>query len=141
LLVDRDVPDEAISLARFLDAMDRAKELKLVILDACRENPFFNSMKLSSASRTIGRGLARIEPDGGTLVAYSAKHGQIALDGKGKNSPFATALANRMLMPDVEIRKLFGLVRDDVLAATDRRQEPFIYGTLGGDDHFINPKQ
>ena len=110
-----------------------------MILDACRENPFFNSMKMSSASRTIGRGLARIEPDGGTLVAYSAKHGQIALDGKGKNSPFATALANRMLMPDVEIRKLFGLVRDDVLAATDRKQEPFIYGTLGGDDHFINP--
>lgn len=141
LVADRDVQDEAISLSRFLDTIERAKEIKLVILDACRENPFLGSMKMSSASRTIGRGLARIEPEGGTLVAYSAKHGQIALDGKGENSPFAIALANRMLTPDIEIRKLFGLVRDDVLAATSRRQEPFIYGTLGGDDHFINPKQ
>jgi tetratricopeptide (TPR) repeat protein len=141
LVADRDVQDETISLSRFLDAIERAKEIKLVILDACRENPFLNSMKMSTASRSIGRGLARIEPEGGTLVAYSAKHGQIALDGKGENSPFATALANRMLTPDIEIRKLFGLVRDDVLAATSRKQEPFIYGTLGGDDHFINPKQ
>jgi uncharacterized caspase-like protein len=85
-------------------------------------------------------GLARIEPDGGTLVAYSAKHGQIALDGKGTNSPFARALVKRMLTPDLESRKLFGLVRDDVLAATDRMQEPFIDGTLGGEDHYINPR-
>ncbi|VIO79003.1 TPR repeat-containing protein YrrB [Bradyrhizobium ivorense] len=140
LLTDRDVPDEAISLGRFLDAIDRAKEMKLVILDACRENPFLNTMKMSSASRTIGRGLARVEPDGGTLVAYSAKHGQIAMDGKGSNSPFASALVNRMLTPEIEIRKLFGLVRDDVLSATDRKQEPFIYGTLGGEDHFLNPR-
>ncbi|WP_371261275.1 tetratricopeptide repeat protein [Bradyrhizobium sp. th.b2] len=141
LLTDRDAPDEAISLSRFLDAIEGASAMKLVILDACREDPFNNSMKLSSASRTIGRGLARIEPEGGTLVAYSAKHGQVALDGTGANSPFATALANRMMAPNVEIRKLFGLVRDDVLAATSRKQEPFIYGTLGGDDHFINPTQ
>ncbi|MBR1002590.1 putative caspase-like protein [Bradyrhizobium japonicum] len=140
LLTDRDVPDEAISLSRFLDALEGASAIKLVILDACRENPFFNSMKLSSASRTIGRGLARIEPEGGTLVAYSAKHGQVALDGRGANSPFAMALANRMMAPNIEIRKLFGLVRDDVLVATARKQEPFIYGTLGGEDHFINPK-
>jgi hypothetical protein len=51
-----------------------------------------------------------------------------------------TALVRRILTPNLEIRKLFGLVRDDVLAATGRQQEPSIYGTLGGDDFIINPK-
>ena len=59
---------------------------------------------------------------------------------KGDNSPFVTSLVRRILTPGLEIRKLFGLVRDDVLAATGRQQEPFIYGTLGGDDFIINPE-
>ena len=139
LLADRDVPDEAISLSRFLDAVDGAKQLKLIILDACRDNPFLSKMKMSVASRSISRGLARIEPEGSTLVAYAAKNGQLAMDGKGANSPFVTALVSRMLTPGLEIRKVFGLVRDDVLAATRRQQEPSIYGSLGGDDYIINP--
>ena len=140
LATDRDVADEAVPLSRFLDSIERSKQLKLVILDACRDNPFLSHIKLSYASRSIGRGLARIEPEGSTLVAYAAKHGQIALDGKGENSPFVTSLVSRILTPGLEIRKVFGLVRDDVLAATGRQQEPSIYGTLGGDDFIINPK-
>ena len=139
LLSDRDVPDEAIALSRFLDAIDGAKHLRLIILDACRDNPFLSRMRMSVASRSIGRGLARIEPEGSTLVAYAAKNGQIALDGRGVNSPFVTALVGRMLTPGLEIRKVFGLVRDDVLVATSRQQEPSIYGSLGGDDYIINP--
>ncbi len=140
LLVDRDIQDEAVPLSRFLDTIGHAKQLKLVILDACRDNPFTSRMRLSNASRSIGRGLARVEPEGSTLVAYAAKHGQVAWDGKGEHSPFVTALLSRLHTPGLEIRKLFGMVRDDVLTATERQQEPFIYGTLGGDDYVMNPK-
>jgi tetratricopeptide (TPR) repeat protein len=140
LMVDRDIQDEAVPLTRFLDTIGHAKQLKLVILDACRDNPFASRMRLSNASRSIGRGLARVEPEGSTLVAYAAKHGQVAWDGKGEHSPFVAALLSRLNTPGLEIRKLFGMVRDDVLAATERQQEPFIYGTLGGDDYVINPK-
>src|SRR3954466_1196826 len=94
-------------------------------------------MTRTMASRSIGRGLARIEPEGGTLVAYAAKHGQYALDGDGQNSPFVSALVRRLAMPGVEINKLFRLVRDDVLVATGKRQEPFVYGSLGGEDYFF----
>ena len=139
LASDRDVQDEAIPLSRFLDSIEHAKQLKLVILDACRDNPFLTTMKVSNPFRSVGRGLARIEPGGSTLVAYAAKNGQVAQDGVGANSPFVKALLERMLTPGLEIRKIFGLIRDDVLAATSRLQEPSIYGTLGGDDYIINP--
>jgi uncharacterized caspase-like protein len=97
-------------------------------------------MKMTVASRSISRGLAPVEPDGGTLVAFSAKHGQIAQDGRGgQHSPFVTSLLTRLRTPGLEIRKFFGLVRDDVLAATGREQEPSIDGTLGGQDYVWNP--
>ena len=94
---------------------------------------------VGSVSLDQPRAGAKIEPEGSTLVAYAAKNGQLAMDGKGANSPFVTALVSRMLTPGLEIRKVFGLVRDDVLAATRRQQEPSIYGSLGGDDYIINP--
>src|SRR6187399_3480576 len=87
---DTDVYDEALSLDRVLVAVEPAKQLRLVILDACRDNPFGKTMKRTVASRGIGRGLAQVEPTSpNTLVAYSAKAGLTALDGDGKNSPFA----------------------------------------------------
>src|SRR5262249_60048508 len=84
---------------RGLDSIDHAKQLRLVVLDACRDNPFLNQIKRSYATRSIGRGLARVEPEGSILVAYAAKHGQIAMDGKGDNSPFVTSLVRRILTP------------------------------------------
>ena len=134
---DRDIGDEAVPLDRVLSAIEGARKLRLVILDACRDNPFLGTMRRTLATRSVGRGLARIEPDGGTLVAYAAKHGQTALDGEGANSPFVQALSGRIATPGLEINKLFRLVRDDVLAATGRRQEPFVYGSLPGDDFFF----
>ena len=74
------------------------------------------------ASRAIHRGLARVEPSGGTLVAYAAKGGEEAVDGEGTaNSPFAAALVKRLATPGLEVGKLFRLVRDDVLAATGKQ--------------------
>lgn len=136
LTTDRDVPYEAVALTQVMGATEGARKLHLVILDACRDNPFANQIKRTVASRSIGRGLAQVEPDSGTLVVYAAKHGQVALDGDGSHSPFVTALIKRMQTSRIEIRKLFDLVRDDVMAATDRRQQPFSYGSVPGSEDF-----
>lgn len=132
---DTDVFDEAFSLDRVLIAIEPAKKLRLVILDACRDNPFAKSMKRTVASRAIGTGLAKVEPTSpNMLVAYSAKAGSTAADGDGKNSPFTTALARHLTTPGLDVRRAFGFVRDDVLKSTGNRQEPFVYGSLGGED-------
>jgi uncharacterized caspase-like protein len=132
---DTDVYDEAVSLDRVLVAIEPAKQLRLVILDACRDNPFAKSMKRTVASRAIGRGLAQVEPASpNTLIAYSAKAGSTALDGDSTNSPFTIALSKHLTTPGLDVRRAFGFVRDDVLKDTANRQEPFVYGSLGGDD-------
>lgn len=140
LKTDRSVQFEAVPLDSVLASVESARKLRLVILDACRDNPFLRDMARTVASRSVGRGLARIEPESSaTLVAYAAKAGQVASDGVAgqANSPFATALIRNMSKPGVEIRKFFGLVRDDVMASTGNSQEPFVYGSLGGDDYFL----
>ena len=77
-----------------VNAVSGARAIRLVMLDACRNNPFTASMKMASASRSIGRGLARIEPTSGTLVSYAAKEGTIADDGDGRNSPYTKNAAD-----------------------------------------------
>jgi uncharacterized caspase-like protein len=132
---DTDVYDEAFSLDRILIAIEPAKKLRLVILDACRDNPFAKTMKRTVASRAIGQGLAKVEPTSpNVLIAYSAKAGSTAADGDGKNSPFTTALSKHLTTPGLDVRRAFGYVRDDVLTSTNNRQEPFVYGSLGGED-------
>ncbi len=141
LASDFDIEDETISLDRVLKALDVAKRLKLVILDACRDNPFARTMKRTVASRAIGRGLAKIEPTmSDTLVAYAARAGAVANDGDGQNSPFAIALTKHITEPGLDLRIAFGRVRDDVLKATGNRQEPFVYGSLGGDTMTLVPR-
>jgi len=132
---DTDVYDEALSLDRILVAVEPAKQLRLVILDACRDNPFGKTMKRTIASRGIGRGLAQVEPTStNTLIAYSAKAGFTAQDGDGANSPFTVALSKHLTTPGLDIRRAFGFVRDEVLKSTGNKQEPFVYGSLGGED-------
>jgi len=132
---DTDVYDEALSLERVLIAIEPAKKLRLVILDACRDNPFARTMKRTVASRAIGQGLAKVEPASpNVLIAYSAKAGSTAADGDGKNSPFTLALAHHIATPGLDVRRAFGFVRDEVLKTTGNKQEPFVYGSLGGED-------
>ena len=137
---DSDVYDEAFSLDRVLVSVESTKKLRLVILDACRDNPFAQSMKKSVATRSVGRGLAKVEPASpNTLIAYSAKAGSTAADGGGTNSPFTVALSKHLTTPGLDVRRAFGFVRDDVLKATSNRQEPYLYGSLGGDDVALVP--
>ena len=132
---DTDIYDEAFSLDRVLIAVEPAKKLRLVILDACRDNPFSKKMKRSIATRAVGQGLAKVEPSSpNVLIAYSAKAGSTAADGDGTNSPFTLALAHHLTTPGLDVRRAFGFVRDEVLKTTGNRQEPFVYGSLGGED-------
>jgi uncharacterized caspase-like protein len=127
---DRDAQDEAISLNRVLDAVAGARKLRLVILDACRNNPFAARMKRSIYERSVvDRGLAPAEPQAGILVVYSAEAGHVADDGAGGHSPFTAALARRIEEPGLEISRLFNVVTADVLEATGDRQRPYQYGS------------
>ncbi|WP_431206633.1 caspase family protein [Bradyrhizobium betae] len=140
LETDTDVLDETFPLDRVLFAIEPAKQLRLVILDACRDNPFAKTMKRTVASRAIGRGLAKVEPARpNTMIAFAAKAGSTASDGDARNSPFAAALVERLPTPGLDLRKAFGFVRDDVLKNTAYRQEPYVYGSLGGDDVSLVP--
>jgi Caspase domain len=137
---DLDVEDEAMALDRVLKMVEQARRLRLVILDACRDNPFLGPMKRSVATRSVGRGLAKVEttmPD--TLVAFAARAGSTATDGAGEHSPFTGALLRHLAVPGLDVRFAFGRVRDEVRKATDYRQEPSIYGSLGGDAISIVP--
>jgi len=131
---DRDIDDETLSLDRVLRAIDGATKLKLVLLDACRDNPFNNSMKRSLTRSVVSRGLARVDAaDANMLIAYAAAPGQLALDGDGRNSPFTSALVKHLLTPGLDVRLALGKIRDEVSATTGRRQIPFQTGSLGGD--------
>jgi TPR repeat protein len=141
LQTDLDVSFETISLSAILQAVGGARGLKLVILDACRDNPFLNTMGRRDTTRSLGRGLARVEPADGTLVSFAARAGQVASDGDGQNSPFTTALLARMAQPGLELGLLFREVRDAVFESTGRRQEPFTYGSLPARAIYLNPPQ
>jgi hypothetical protein len=123
-----------VSLDRIVWALQSVRRLRLIILDACRDNPFSAKLRSAGSTRATARGgLAKIEEvSTDTLVAYAAKAGSISYDGDGINSPYATALIRHLPEPGLDIRIALGRVRDDVVRMTNGRQEPFIYGSLGG---------
>jgi uncharacterized caspase-like protein len=136
-----DAKDEAVSLERIIEALEPAKKLRLLILDACRDNPFLSKMQRRVAMRaTQVGGLGNMEPTTtDTLIAYAAKAGSTAEDGDGANSPFAAALIKHITEPGLDVRLAFGRVRDDVRKATGGRQEPFMSGSLGGTNISLVP--
>lgn len=130
LLRENHIDDEAVSLPYVLSKVEDARHLGLVILDACRNNPFLARLQQVGGTRSLGRGLAPIEPRRGVLVAYAARDGQLAEDGRGEHSPFTKALLAHLEEPNTEIELLFRKVRDAVLEDTANIQEPFVYGSL-----------
>jgi hypothetical protein len=130
---DLDAEDEALPLDRVVRILEPAKRLRLVILDACRDNPFVKGMRRSVATRAVSRGLAQVEPTtSDTLIAFAAKAGSVAEDGVGRHSPFTAALLKHMTVPGLDVRLALGRVRDEVKLVTNQRQDPFVYGSLGG---------
>jgi caspase domain-containing protein len=130
---------EAVPLDTVLGQLDGVRQLKLVILDACRNNPF----SPAGAKRAVSRGLARIEPEGNSMVVYAAKDGTTADDGIGqRHSPFTAALLKHVDTPGLEISLLFRRVRDDVIRATSHvaePQQPHVYASLGGQELYLSP--
>jgi hypothetical protein len=142
LASDRDADDEAIALDRMVTSADGAQRLRVVILDACRDNPFTVKMRRERkvANRAVASGLGKIEPTStDTLIAYAAKAGSTAEDGDGEHSPFTTAVLKNLTVPGLDIRLAFGRVRDEVMKATGNKQEPFVYGSLGGGNISLIP--
>lgn len=121
----------------------RARQLGIVIIDASRDNPFVRRLAESHEQNSdsgVGRGLAPITdlPDG-TFVAYATQAGNIAVEGNGASmSPYAAALTHHLGTENADIRLVFGAIRDDVVAATGRRQEPFSFGNLGTASILLN---
>jgi tetratricopeptide (TPR) repeat protein len=136
LAADRDAETQAVALEQVIAAVSGARKLRLVMLDACRDNPFEKTMQHTIALKLVSKGFSNIEPEAGFMVVYAAKHGETALDGSSANSPFAIALARDIKEPKVEVRKLFDIVRDDVWSATRHEQQPFTYGSPPGRDDF-----
>jgi uncharacterized caspase-like protein len=140
LASDRDAPDEAIPLDRLVLSADGAKKLRVIILDACRDNPFAGKMRRESraALRAVSAGLGKVEPSStDTLIAYAAKAGSTADDGDRDHSPFTAALLKHLTVPGLDLRLAFGRVKDEVMKTTNGRQEPFVYGSLGGGNYSL----
>ncbi len=137
LATDRDVEFEGVSMETVFAAVGGAKQLRLVILDACRDNPFLAKMARTTGTRAITRGLARVEPEGDLYVVYSAKSGQVALDGDNGRNPFVSALLKNIETPGLEINLLFRKVRSAVAKATNGQQEPDFVGALPGDELYF----
>ena len=133
LNAERDLVYEAIDLDLVMSTVTGA-QLRVVILDACRNNPLGRSW--NRGTRAVSRGLAGVEADD-VLVIYAAAPGQTASDGAGANSPFATALAQRLPQADLPIQLLGGAVRDDVLRATAGQQRPFVSASITGTPFFL----
>ena len=136
-----DIQRLSISQGQFMEVAEKARKMRILILDSCRNRPFNDLIDTSqdsfvplddqAATRgTSGIGLAPSDPKRGTLVAYAAIDGQLALDGQDRNGPYAEALIRNMGTPGLEIGLMFAKVRDEVMAKTGNLQEPWTYGSL-----------
>jgi len=140
LRMDVSAGQEAISLGGVVPIASRAKRLGLIILDACRDNPFSRQIQMSQPGRALAsRGFVPVEPPNSVLVAFAAKHGTTAADGAGPNSPYTAALLHNLETPGLEINYLFRSIHDEVYAATERQQEPYVYGTLSKEPIYLKP--
>jgi uncharacterized caspase-like protein len=125
-----------------LFALERARGVKILVLDACRDNPLLDRLTRTAATRELlpTKGLAKIEPTRGMVIAYSTQANQIAVDGGGRNSPFATALVQEIDQPGVEIGTLFRRVAADVHRTTKGRQLPELSISLVGE-FYLNTRE
>jgi len=125
---------ETVEIDHVLGRMAAAEpDLNIVILDACRDNPFKGS------TRGLSRGLAQTLAPRGTFIAYATAPGKVAEDGRGNNSPYTSALVEAVKIPGLKIEDVFKQVRRDVALQTDGRQTPWENSSIYGDFYFTPP--
>jgi hypothetical protein len=143
LQAERDIDFEAVALDFVLKQMeyDREGKTNIVFLDACRDNPLSRNLARSMGTRSanIGHGLAQVQAGVGTFIAYSTQPGNVALDGKDGNSPFAAALVRSIKAPGHNLTAVMIDVRKQVLVATAGKQVPWDHSALTGDFYFGAP--
>lgn len=127
---------EAVSLDQVVAAIGGAR-WRIIVLDACRNNPFGRTWR--SSTRAVTRGLAAVQDVDDMLVLYAAAPGQTATDGAGGNSPFALSLARRLVEPGLPIQLLGNNVRDDVLRSTNGAQRPFLSASMSARLYYLVP--
>jgi hypothetical protein len=132
---------EMIRLDLLQRTMERETKTNIIFLDACRDNPLARNLAraLGTRSADIGRGLASVESGVGTLVSFSTQPGNVALDGEGRNSPFAGAVVKQLLLQDADIGDMLIRVRNDVIATTRGRQVPWEHSALTAKFYFTPP--
>jgi formylglycine-generating enzyme required for sulfatase activity len=127
ILRERTLEFDAVDVNRVLAQMDAAGNgFNIVILDACRNNPFTRSW------RDASQGLAQVNAPEGTLIAYSTSPGRVADDGKGRNGTYTAELLRQMSLPGVVIEEMFKSVRVGVRTATKNQQTPWESSSLVG---------
>jgi uncharacterized protein YraI len=134
---------ETIKLDDILSSVTQARTLGMVLLDACRDNPFVNTIKRANGTRSISRGLAplSIEQETGLLVSFAAQAGSTAADGDGKHSPYTSALLNVLDEPGLEVNRIFRKLRQNVVASTNGMQTPIELMQLPDQDVYLVPPQ
>ncbi len=139
---EADADDEAIPVARLFDRLSDTKGVKIVILDACRDNPLATRGFRKKRGGGSG-GLAKMEAEPGTLIALAADPGQPSYDDDGnpakRNSPYAAAILEHIKEPRLDIRLMFGRVYDSMIESMQGKQQPWIQAKLGGHEQYFRP--
>lgn len=132
------IASRLISLKSVISQMAREAKTKIVLLDACRNNPFAPGLARSMGKRSVmvGQGLAEVDADAGTLIAYATEPGNVALDGEDGNSPFTKALLGHVASPGLDVARMMRRVRTDVIEATGGAQIPWENSSLTNDFSF-----
>lgn len=134
---ENDIEDEAVDANTILRRMEEARNpLNIVILDACRNNPFARGLK----NRSLSRGLARMEAPSGTLVAFATAPGTEASDGSGKNGLYTKHLIANIRTPGLTIEQVFKRVREGVERESNAAQSPREESSLKGEDFYFVPR-
>lgn len=123
----------SLALNRVIEVMEKAgTSTNIIILDACRDNPFERAWRRSAAAR----GLAPVYAPKGTLIAFATSPGQVASDGKGRNGAYTAALLQHIETPDCSIENMFKRVRNTLSAATRTKQISWEHTSLSGEFFF-----
>ncbi len=132
---------ETISLDGVLSTIRSTGKLGMVMLDACRDNPFAKTMERKNGTRAVSRGLANVsvEQESGVLVSFAAQAGSTADDGDGDHSPYTTALLDVLDKPGLEVGRMFRRVRANVKAQTNGKQVPIERMQLPDEEIYLVP--